>query len=180
MSSTSIIQRLPNWRVVLWGGAAALLCLPAVAMLFTTEVAWGPGDFLLMAGLLGLCSGAIDLTVRHAPNRAYVGGVLVSVVGAFLLVWANLAVGLVGDEGNPLNLIFDAIPAVGVIGAFVSRWRAAGLARTLRVMTILQMASLALIPSGEPRLLIAIGGFAIVWWAAAWLFTAASRQESKV
>lgn len=178
MPSLSNIQRLPNWRVVLWGGAAALLSLPAVAMLFTTEVAWGPGDFMLMACLLGLCCGAIDLAVRRAPNRAYVGGVLVTVAGMFLLVWANLAVGLVGDEGNPLNLIFHAIPAIGVIGAFVSRWRATGLARTLRVMAILQLASLAVIPSGQPRLLIALGGFAIVWWAAARMFTAASRSGS--
>jgi len=60
----------------------------------------------------------------------------------------------------------------------VSRGRAADLARMLRVMAILQLASLAVIPGGEPRLLIAISGFAIAWWTAARLFAAASTSGS--
>lgn len=33
--------------------AAALLLLPAIAMLFTNEMSWGPGDFLAAALILG-------------------------------------------------------------------------------------------------------------------------------
>ena len=35
----------PSWRLALWGGIALLLVLPALAMQFTREVNWGPGDF---------------------------------------------------------------------------------------------------------------------------------------
>jgi hypothetical protein len=177
-SKTIDQQRFPNWRVALWGGGGTLLTLPAVAMLFTAEVAWGPGDFLLLASLLALGCAAIDLAVRRAPSRTYAAGVLVAVVGMILQVWSNLAVGLVGSEENAINLLFLAIPALGVVGAMMSRWRAAGMARTLRGMAILQLASLVALPAGEPRLLLAIGGFAFLWWSAARLFAAASRPAS--
>lgn len=178
-SKAGVRKIIPLWRVALWGGAGALLSMPAVAKLFTDAVDWGAGDFLLMAGLLGLTCGAIDIAARRAPNRAYAAGVAVAVVGTLLLIWINLAVGLVGDEGNPLNLLFLGIPAVGIAGAIVSRWRAGGLARTLYVMAALQVASLAALPGGEPRLLIAVGGFAVVWWSAARLFAAGARAASR-
>ena len=41
------------WRVALWGTVAALLTLPAVAMQFTHEVQWGPGDFLFACNFVG-------------------------------------------------------------------------------------------------------------------------------
>ena len=33
-------SRWSRWRVIMWGAAACLLALPAIAMQFTGEVAW--------------------------------------------------------------------------------------------------------------------------------------------
>ena len=86
--------RFPAWRVAFLTVAALVLLVPAIAMQFSTEVAWGPGDFLIMGGLLlGLWSG-IEVMVRlprSQPLRLAGAGFAVAV---FLLVWAELAVGV--------------------------------------------------------------------------------------
>ena len=82
------------WRAALWGGALLLLLLPGVAMQFTSEVRWGLGDFVVFGAMLALACGAFEAVVRltaDARNRWLMGGVIVAV---FLLVWAELAVGI--------------------------------------------------------------------------------------
>ena len=54
MNITEIVagRRWKGWRIAMWGTAAFLLLLPAVAMQFTSEVDWGPGDFMVMGVML--------------------------------------------------------------------------------------------------------------------------------
>lgn len=80
-------------RIVL--GTAALLLVPFVAMQLTREVNWGPGDFLVAGMLLagaGLAWVGVSRRVR-APGRRIV--LKAGVALALLLVWAELAVGIV-------------------------------------------------------------------------------------
>lgn len=75
----------------------ALLSLPAVAMFFTDEVKWGPGDFLVAAVLLGGTGLLLEFAVMRLPTlkrRVLAGG---AVVLALLFVWVELAVGIVGS-----------------------------------------------------------------------------------
>lgn len=79
-------------RVLLLTGL--LLLVPWVAMAFTDEVRWGPGDFGVAALLLASAGGAVVLA-RHCLRRGWrrwlaIAGVLL----AFALVWAELAVGV--------------------------------------------------------------------------------------
>jgi len=71
-----------------------LLLVPLVAMQFTSEVSWGPGDFLAAAALLFTAGMAYTVCARYVhttKQRALVGfGVLVILA----TVWAELAVGL--------------------------------------------------------------------------------------
>ena len=83
-----------GWRVAGWGAALALLALPAVAMQFSDEVLWGPGDFIVVGGLLAMLGGGIELAVRAITTQR---GRLLAIAGlfvVFLLVWAELAVGI--------------------------------------------------------------------------------------
>ena len=56
----------------------------------------------------------------------------VAVVTAFILVWMNLAVGLIGNESNPANLMYGGVLVVGVIGVIIvlsSFWNGARFVR---------------------------------------------------
>lgn len=83
-----------RWRVAGWGLAGAILLVPLVAMAFTAEMNWGAEDFLAAAVLLGGFGLAFELAVRVTRNRVVrvVTGLALSAL--LLLVWAELAVGL--------------------------------------------------------------------------------------
>jgi hypothetical protein len=75
-------------------GTALLLLVPALAMQFTDEVSWGPGDFLLAAVLIfGAGTGTVVARRRIARRGTRIAVVAAMVLG-FALVWAELAVGL--------------------------------------------------------------------------------------
>ena len=83
-----------RWRLAMWGGAVLLLALPAVAMLFTGEVDWGPGDFLAMGAMLLVACSACELAARLLARPAHRVAAFVAIAAAFLLTWAELAVGI--------------------------------------------------------------------------------------
>ena len=71
-----------------------LLLIPAIAMQFTQEVQWSIGDFLVMGVLLFCLGASLDLLrqkIFSAPRRRI--WTLV-VVLFFLLLWAEMAVGI--------------------------------------------------------------------------------------
>lgn len=73
-----------------------LLLIPLIAMQFTKEVSWGIFDFIVMGGLLlstVLLLKLILIKVKTIKNRLIICGVGVLV---FLLVWVELAVGIIG------------------------------------------------------------------------------------
>lgn len=75
--------------------AAAILLVPALAMQFTDEVNWGPGDFAA-AGALLLGTGLAYVTLTRAvirPRRRIIIGSALALL--LLLVWAELAVGII-------------------------------------------------------------------------------------
>jgi len=89
--STSTLQK-PLLGVAL--ATALLLLLPAVAMQFTSEVAWGPGDFVV-AGVLLFGAGALMvLGLRHVTGIGRQAVLVLGVALGLALVWAELAVGL--------------------------------------------------------------------------------------
>lgn len=73
---------------------ALLLLIPAVAMRFTTEVSWGPGDFLV-AGILLFSAGAVTVVgLRHVRGTGGRIALVAAVAFGLALVWAELAIGL--------------------------------------------------------------------------------------
>ena len=100
-----------------------------------------------------------------------------------VLVWANLAVGVIGSEGNPANRLYGGVLAVGFGGAILARFRPGGMARALVAAAIAQMAvagvalaaGLGRPATGPLELLGLNGAFAALWLASAWLFRKAAR-----
>ncbi len=75
---------------------ASLLLLPLVAMQFTDEVKWTLSDFVV-AGILLLVAGlAVELTMRKVKTAKLRIIACVALLLVFLLLWAELAVGIFG------------------------------------------------------------------------------------
>ena len=163
-------RHLP-WRLAGWGLAGALLLAPLVAMQFTDEVQWTMGDFFVFGLMLGTAGALLELAVRNGGNGAYRLGVALTVFGAFLLLWINLAVGIIGSEENPANLLFGTIFAVLFVGALLSRGQAAGLARTLYGAAVVQLA-IALLAAvlGLGNIFLISAVFTLIWLLAAGSF----------
>ncbi|WP_299990354.1 hypothetical protein [uncultured Pontibacter sp.] len=78
-------------------GVALLLCIPLIAMQFTSEVDWDLRDFVIMGILLlstGLAAEFVIRKVRNNESRLVIIGIILLV---FFLIWAELAVGIFGS-----------------------------------------------------------------------------------
>ncbi len=135
-------RRGSRWRIAAWTGAALILLVPLVAMQFTDEVVWDVADFVFAGALLFGAGLTYELVARKAGNIAYRAAVGVAVTAALILVWVNGAVGIIGNEGNPANLMYFGVLAVGIIGALIARFQHNGMARTLFATALAQ----ALVP----------------------------------
>lgn len=129
--SDTIQRQAPRsnvWRIIGWGGAVALILTPLVAMQFTSEVNWDETDFIVAAIIFGIVGGLIELAVRISSNWYFRFGAMFAVLAGFMVVWANLAVGMIGNEDNPVNLWFGAVLMIAILGAILSRFRSHALA----------------------------------------------------
>lgn len=177
-------RRGSRWRVAAWAAAALVLLLPLVAMQFTDEVNWDAADFVFAGALLVGVGVPYELAVRKTGDTAYRAAVGVALAAAFLLVWVNAAVGIIGSEGNDANLMYGGVLAVGVVGSIIARFRPRGMARAL-IATALAQASVAAValvaglgsPGSGPLEIVALNGFFVaLWLGSAMLFREAARR----
>ena len=119
-------------------------------------------------------------------GTAYRAAVGVALAVAFLLAWVNLAVGIIGTEDDPANLMYVGVLAVGIIGAIVARFRPSGMARAL-FATALAQASVAVIALifglgsrwSPPVEILGVNGFFVALFVgSALLFRHAAREQT--
>ena len=165
-------------RPYVWGGAALLLSIPAIAMLFTNEVDWDETDFIVMGALLAFACGVYEVGARLSGSRAYRAGFALSIVTGFLMVWINLAVGIVGSEDNPVNLLFFGILLVGAIAAPLGRFTPRNMARALQATAIAQALVTIWIALMGDFVFVLSGFFIAAWLSAAHLFKVAAEEQA--
>ncbi|MCR4280015.1 MAG: hypothetical protein NUV82_01160 [Candidatus Komeilibacteria bacterium] len=166
---------------------ACLLLVPLIAMQFSDEVAWDLSDFVV-AGILLLGTGlTYEMIANRGGNVAYRAAIGAALGSTLLLIWVNLAVGLIGNEDNPANTLYLGVIAIGLLGAILSRLKPQGLAYTLYAMAIAQI----LVPViaffiwqpgfsfGVVQTFGASGFFAILFFGAGLLFQRARNTIAK-
>ena len=161
------------WRVIGWGTAAFLLLLPLV-----TNAPWTLSDYIFAGVLFAAVGGVFELAVRLSRNHSYRAAVAFALAAAFLIVWANGAVGMIGDEGNPFNLMFYAVILMALAGAVAARFRPAGTAIAMMVAAVAQVAVSVAGLSTDLRGGILSAGFAGLWLLSAALFRKAAQEQS--
>ena len=163
---------------------ALLLLIPLFAMRFTDQVNWTALDFVVAGALLFGTGCSFVLLTRTASSAAYRLAAGIAVAAALMLVWVNLAVGVIGSEGNPANLMYLGVLAVEITGALLARGRPRGMSQALFATTLGQ-ALVAVIafaaglgaaePPGRFGILMFNGFFVALFAASAWLFRRAAR-----
>ena len=167
-----------GWRVAVWGGAAALLALPAIASRLSDGMMWDSADFILVGLMLLAACGVWELAFRKSGSWAYAAGAVGAAGTAFLLFLVNGAVGILGNEDNPVNLLYFGILTLALGGAVIVRFSAEGMARAMAVTAGMQVVvgliGVLLYPDVK-GFLVGTALFTPLWLAAAWLFGKAAR-----
>jgi hypothetical protein len=167
-------------RPLVWGGAAGLLLLPAAAMRLLPDagVDWSGMDFAVMGALLAGACGLYELGARLGRARAYRAGFGLAVLAGFLTVWVNLAVGMLGDEGNPANLLFLGVLAIAALCSALARFKPAGMAKAMFATAAAQLLVVGIASAWggfAARDLALTACFALPWLLAGALFRGAMR-----
>ena len=178
-------RRIP-WRPILWSIPVALLLLPAVAMQFTDEVDWNAFDFIFATVMFGSVGLVVELTVRSSRSLAFRAAVALALAAAFLIIWINGAVGIIGDEDNPANLMFGAVLAVALLGSLAALFRAPGMAIAMFAAAVAQLAVgvIALVggmaegPAAPYDVIGSTGFLGGMWLVSGLLFRKAARERA--
>jgi hypothetical protein len=163
-----------------------VLLVPLLAMRFTDEVVWTPLDFAVAGALLVGTGLMYELATRKAINLAHRAAVGVAVLAVLLLAWVSLAVGIIGVEGDPADLMYIGVVSVGIIGAIIARFQPHGMARAM-VATALAQGLVAVIaltmgkqnsPDTSVFQLVGVNAmFIALFLASAWLFRYSAREQ---
>jgi hypothetical protein len=160
---TKFLQSVPGVALV----TVLLLLVPLVAMQFTDEVAWSVGDFIIVGALLFGTGLSYIFIIRKMDNFVYRAAVGLALGTILVMVWANLAVGLIGAGPNPGNLMYMGVVAVGITAAILSRFKPGGMERALyaTALTLVLVAIVALLakmdeyPGSSITEIIGVNGF---------------------
>ena len=170
--------RLGRWlRLLAWGGAVAAWLVPVVVKA-TAGLPWTTFDFIVWGAMLLVAAGVCEVGLRLSGSLAYRAGFVVAAGTAFLITWSNLAVGIIGNEDNPLNQIFFGVIAIAAVGSFLLRFRPKGIALAMLVTAVAQAGTAFVALAYEPIVFTIVGVFSLGWLLAAWLFREAGRAEA--
>lgn len=169
----------PVLRTVVWAAAAIAMLIPLAARLWA-GLPWTPFDFMVWGAMLLIGAGVCEIGLRLSGSLAYRAGVVVAAGTAFLITWSNLAVGIIGEPEEPVNLVFFGVLAIAAAGACVARFRARGMAVTMAATAAVQFATAFVALAYEQIVFAIVGVFAMGWLLAAWLFREAARGEARV
>ncbi|RYG20309.1 MAG: hypothetical protein EON96_01270 [Caulobacteraceae bacterium] len=171
-------------RLIGWTIVAGLLIAPAIAMQFTDEVQWTTSDFVF-AGVVLIGAGAIaELAVRASGDWVYRIGAGLAVLASVLLLWINGAVGIIGSEDHPANLLYGAVILTAFVGAVASRFcsdklswvmaSAAGLQAVIGALAVWRGWGAGSENWPQPVIVLSLV-FCLIWLASAALFRRAAR-----
>jgi hypothetical protein len=180
----NITQGGNRWLTAAWTTATAIILLtPAIAMQFSDEVRWTVSDFVI-AGAILLGAGITYELAARAGGFAYQAGVVVALGTGIVTLWVTGAVGIIGSEENPGNLLYLGVIVLAICSAILARGRAS-LMQWAMALTAFANALVPVFafngvanPANDvmaPEVFIATGVFTATWALSAFFFSKAAR-----
>ena len=124
--------------MAIWGIVVVLILMVFLATLFSNETQWNEAVAYVI--IISAVGGAYEMVAAlKKRDKTYRLAFAFGFAGAFLLFWANGAVGIIGSEDNPANLLYGAVFAVGLVGSLLARFKPRGMAYTLFLATLTQI-----------------------------------------
>lgn len=165
-----------------------ILLIPLVAMQFTDEANWSAFDFIVMGALIFGIGFMYVLAVKYVTNMVYRIAIGFALGSTFIMIWANLAVGLIGSGPHWGNMMYLGVVAVGIIGTIFSRFTAGGMERAMysMVLALVLVAVIALLanmqesPGSSVVEIIGVNGFFASLFAVAGLLFRSVALKQKV
>lgn len=120
--------------------STALLIIPFSASFWVEGWLWTVSDYVLAWILFSMVSLGFTFIAHSAKNAPYKAAAGLAIVGTFLLVWVNGAVGIIGD--SDANMFYALVVFTLLLGTILSRLKPLGMSYTLFSAALVQ----ALIP----------------------------------
>jgi hypothetical protein len=118
------------------------MLIPIIASRFIGGWAWSFSDYVFAAVMIFAAGSLFELGRGLNKNLMYRAGSAIAVATGFMIIWGNGAVGFIGSEDNPANLMYGAALAIAFLGAIIARFKPQGMAKTMYSTA----AAMALVP----------------------------------
>lgn len=149
-----------------------LLMIPLAATQFGSEVVWDVTDFIVAAVLLFGTGFSYKMVTMQSKHIVYRVAVAIALVAGLVLIWSNLAVGIIGSENNAANLMYFGVVFILITGSFLVRFKSKGMAAVLFLTAAAQAITIFVALTGGMQYyphssvyeIILVNGFFIMWF----------------
>lgn len=111
--------------------AFAIILIPLIAMQFSQEVNWDMFDFLIAWILIFGAGFTFQLISMKTEAISYKIATGLAVFASLAILWVNGAVGIIGNENNPVNFLFGFVLAMVILGSFIAQLEAKAMSRVM-------------------------------------------------
>jgi hypothetical protein len=121
-------------------------------------------------------------------KTAYRLAIGLALATGLFLVWGVAAMGVIGAEGDPFDLLYFGVLAVGIVGALIARFQPRGMVRAVLAMALAQtlvtvialMAGKQQSPVSSVAEIVGLNGMYIaLFLGSAWLFSRAALLDPR-
>jgi hypothetical protein len=108
-------------------GSTLFLIIPLTGMLMNAGVNWGFFDFIFAWVFIFSAGFTYKYIASKKSNAKYKAALGIAVFISLFIVWSNLAVGIIGSEDNPVNIIYFVMLFAVIIGGVTVKFQPKGL-----------------------------------------------------
>lgn len=107
-------------RITGWSLAVLFIAFNVIATQFDTGAHWGSEDVIFATVVFGVVGGLLELAAHASTSLSYRIAAAVGAGAGLLLLWVNVALGIVGSDDHPANGDYLVVLVAAIAGAVVA------------------------------------------------------------